>query len=127
MRLAAQQREEPDHELGDFVEPGSVDVPGATQGLTGAGAGLEQLEALRASGLIGAETFAQIEATMANPTAELDRLHASGVMSDEIYAQAMASMSAVTSASSASVDAAELDLLQRGESATATVLSVSEP
>ena len=59
---------------------------------------------------------------MANPTAELDRLHASGVISDEAYAQAIASMPA-HSAGGNSIDATELDLLQRGESATATVLS----
>lgn len=63
---------------------------------------------------------------MTNAATELDRLHASGVMSDEIYAQAMASMTAATSASSPSVDATELDLLQRGESATATVLALRE-
>lgn len=64
---------------------------------------------------------------MTNPTAELDRLHASGAMSDEIYAQAMASMPAATSASSPSADAANLELLQHGESAPATILTMPEP
>lgn len=93
-------------------------------GAGGGAASLEQLKGLRASGLIDADTFDLIEATMTNPTAELDRLHASGAMSDEIYAQAVASMAAATSGSSTSVDAVELELLQRGESATATVLTV---
>lgn len=96
---------------------------GATSGATS----LEQLKGLHASGLIDTDTFDLIEATMTNATAELDRLHASGVMSDEIYAQAIASMTAATSGSSASVDATELDLLMRGESATATVLALGQP
>ena len=89
--------------------------------------GLGQLQGLCDSGLIDADTFALIEATMVNPTAELDRLHASGAISDEAYAQALASMPAATSAAGAAVDAAELDLLQRGESATATVLAPPRP
>lgn len=64
---------------------------------------------------------------MANPTAELDRLHASGVMSDEIYAQAKASMATATSSSTPAVDAAHLQLMQEGVTATATVLTVPEP
>jgi len=96
-------------------------------GATGGAASLEQLKELHASGLIDTDTFDLIEATMTNASAELDRLHASGVMSDEIYAQAMASMTAATSASSPSVDADELDLLQRGESAVATILALREP
>lgn len=114
--------EEADREPGDFVEPGSV--PGAAAippGLAGGAASREQLKELRASGLIDADTLDLIETTMTNATAELDRLHASGVMSDEVYAQAMASMPAVTDPAA---DAAEMDLLQRGEPATATVLTL---
>lgn len=114
--------EERNRELGDLVEPGStVDVSRPPLGSAAGATSLEQLQGLRDSGLIDADTFELIETTMANPTAELDRLHASGVMSDEIYTQAIASMPA-TSGAGASIDAAELDLLQRGESATATVL-----
>jgi hypothetical protein len=113
--------------LGDIVEPGSsLEVSGMPPGSVGGAASLEQLKGLRASGLIDADTFDLIEATMKNPTAELDRLHASGAMSDEIYAQAMASMPAATSGSSPSIDAAELELLRHGESATATVLAMPE-
>jgi hypothetical protein len=127
-RLDTPQAEAPSRELGDFVEPGSApEIPGMPPGAAGGAASLEQLKGLRASGLIDTDTFNLIEATMTNPTAEIDRLHASGVMSDEIYAQAMASMSAATSGSSPSVDAAELELLQRGESATATVLTTPKP
>lgn len=93
-------------------------------GSVGGAASLEQLKGLRASGLIDTDTFDLIEATMTNATAELDRLHASGAMSDEIYAQAMASMPAATSGSSPSFDAADLELLQHGELATATVLTM---
>jgi len=124
-RLDAPQTEEPSRELGDFIEPGSA--PEVSGMPAGGAAGLEQLKGLRASGLIDTDTFNLIEATMANPTAELDRLHASGVMSDEIYAQAMASMPAATSGSSPSVDAANLELLQHGESAPATILAIPEP
>jgi hypothetical protein len=103
--------------LGDFIEPGSSpEVSG-----TPPGSGLEQLK-----GLIDTDTFELIEATMTNPAAELDRLHVSGAMSDEIYAQAMASMPAATSGSSPAVEAADLELLQHGESATATVLTMSK-
>jgi Short C-terminal domain len=116
--------EEAGPEPGDFVEPGSVpDSSPLPPGFTGGAASLEQLRGLHASGLIDAETFALIEASMTNATAELDRLHASGVMSDEVYAQAKASMPA---ASDPSAEAAELELLQRGESAPATVLTVQE-
>jgi hypothetical protein len=127
-RLGARRAEEPSRELGDFIEPGST--PGVSEtsvGTDGGAAGLEQLKGLQAAGLIDAETLKTIEATMANATAELGRLHASGVMSDEIYAQAMASMTAATSGAGPSVDAAELDLLQNGESAPATVIAVAEP
>jgi len=96
-------------------------------GAVGGAAGFEQLKGLQAAGLIDAETLKMIEATMANPTAELDRLHASGLMSDEIYAQAMASVTAATSAAGPSLDAAELELLQNGESAPATILAVPAP
>jgi hypothetical protein len=126
VRLAA-ATEEPSQELGDLVEPGStVEVSGGPLGSAAGATGLEQLQGLRDSGLIDANTFELIEKTMANPTAELDRLHASGVMSDEIYAQAIASMP-VTSAADASIASAGLDLLQRGESATATVLVAPQP
>jgi hypothetical protein len=129
VRLDAPQSEEPSRELGDLIEPGSsAEVSGTrAQGSGGGAAGLDQLEGLRASGLIDADTFDLIETTMTNATAELDRLHASGVMSDEIYAQAMASMPGATSGSDLSVDAAELDLLQHGESAPATVLAPAKP
>jgi hypothetical protein len=83
----------------------------------GGAAGLGQLKELHASGLIDTDTFNMIEATMTNASAQLEQLHASGVMSDEVYAQAMASRSAATSGSGPSVDAAELELLQHGESA----------
>jgi hypothetical protein len=95
-------------------------------GAVGGAAGLGQLQGLRDSGLIDADTFELIEATMANPTAELDRLHASGAISDEIYAQAIASMPTAAAGAGAGVDAAELDLLQRGAPATATVLALPE-
>jgi hypothetical protein len=68
-----------------------------------------------------------IESTMANATAQLEQLHASGAMSDEVYAQAMASMGAATSGSGSAVDAGELELLQHGESAPATVLALPKP
>lgn len=124
MRLDASQTEGPSRELGDFVEPGgSLEGSGMPPGSAGAAAGLEQLKELRASGLIDADTFTLIEATMTNPTAELDRLHASGVMSDEVYARAMASMPAAASGSSPAVDAADLELLQHGEPATVLTLS----
>jgi hypothetical protein len=128
-RLDSAQAEEPSLELGDLVEPGStVEVSGTPAlGSTGGAAGLDQLQELRAAGLIDADTLDLIETTMSNATAELDRLHASGVMSDEIYAQAMASMSAATSGSAASIDAGELELLQHGESAPATVLALRKP
>lgn len=128
MRLDASQTEDPSRELGDLIEPGSsVEVSGIPNSSAGGAAGLEQLKGLRDAGLIDAEAFALIEATMTNPTAELDRLHASGVISDEIYAQACASMPAATSASGPAADAADLDLLLHGESATATVLAPPAP
>jgi hypothetical protein len=128
VRLDASQTEESSRELGDVIEPGSsVEVSGIPSPATGGEAGLDQLKGLRDSGLIDAEAFALIEATMTNPTAELDRLHASGVISDEIYAQACASMPAATSGSGPAADAADLDLLQNGESATATVLAPPSP
>lgn len=128
MRLDAPQAEDPSRELGDFIEPGSaLDLSGMPPGSAGGAANLEQLEGLRAAGLIDADTFNLIEATMKNPTAQLDRLHASGAMSDEVYAQALASMPAASSGSSPAVDAAELELLQHGEAAPATVLTPPEP
>jgi hypothetical protein len=127
-RLDAPQAEEPSRELGDLVEPGSVEVSGMPAlGSTGGAGGLDQLQELRASGLIDADTFDLIETTMTNATGELDRLRASGMMSDEIYAQAMASLSAATPRSVPPIDAGELELLQHGESAPATVLAPPEP
>jgi hypothetical protein len=128
VRLDAPQAEDPSRELGDLIEPGSsVEVSGMPSPSADGAAGLEQLKGLRDSGLIDAEAFDLIEGTMTNPIAELDRLHASGVISDEIYAQACASMPAAPSGSGPAVDAAELDLLQRGEPASATVLALPEP
>jgi hypothetical protein len=128
VRLDAPQTEEPSRELGDLIEPGSsVEVSGMPSGSAGGVAGLEQLQGLRDSGLIDAEAFDLIAATMANPTVELDRLHASGAISDEIYAQALASMPAATSGPGPAVDAANLDLLRHGESAPATVLALPAP
>jgi hypothetical protein len=119
---------EPSRELGDLIEPGSVEVAGMpADGAVGGAAGLDQLKELQAAGLIDADTFRMIESTMTNATAQLEQLHASGVMSDEVYAQAMASMAAATSGSAPSVDAAELELLQHGESAPATVLALPKP
>jgi hypothetical protein len=128
-QLDAPQTAEPSRELGDLIEPGSSPEAFGTpaEGSADGAAGLEQLAGLRASGLIDADTFELIETTMTNATAELDRLHASGAMSDEIYAQAMASVPGATSGSGLSVDAAELDLLQRGESAPATILALPGP
>jgi hypothetical protein len=123
-RLDSAQAEEPSRELGDLIEPGSVEVSGMP---AGGAAGLDQLKELHASGLIDTDTFNMIEATMTNASAQLEQLHASGAMSDEVYAQAMASMSAATSGSGPSVDADELELLQHGESAPATVLALPKP
>jgi hypothetical protein len=90
--------------------------------------GRGQLEELRASGLIDADTVAMIETTMANASGELERLHASGMVSDEVYAQAMAGMSAAANGGGdPAADAAEKDLLLRGESATASILAAPEP
>jgi hypothetical protein len=96
-------------------------------GGAGGAAGLAQLKELQAAGLIDADTLSMIESTMTNATAQLEQLHASGMMSDEVYAQAMASMAAATSGSGSAVDAGELELLQRGESAPATVLALPKP
>ncbi|MET0559195.1 MAG: hypothetical protein ABW065_11055 [Solirubrobacterales bacterium] len=129
VRLAP-QTEDSRPELGDLIEPGSsaeVSAASAGKGSDSGAAGPRQLEELRASGLIDADTFNLIEATMTNATTELDRLHASGVMSDEIYAQAMASMAGATTGSGLSIDAAEMDLLQHGESAPATILALPGP
>jgi hypothetical protein len=64
-RLDAPQAEEPGRELGDLVEPGSVEVRGMPAlGSTDGAAGLDQLKELRASGLIDADTFDLIETTM---------------------------------------------------------------
>jgi hypothetical protein len=96
-RLVAAQTEEPSRELGDLVEPGSsVEAFGVAPGSAGGAANLQQLEELRDSGLIDADTFGLIEASMTNPTA------------------------------GAGIDAADLDLLQRGVPATATVLALPE-
>ncbi|HXF29978.1 MAG TPA: hypothetical protein VN522_00550 [Solirubrobacterales bacterium] len=95
--------------------------------MTGGDSTLEQLKGLQAAGVIDAETFEMIESSMKNASAQLDQLHASGAMSDEIYAQAMASLNAANSGAGASVDAAELQLLQHGESAPATVLTAPAP
>jgi hypothetical protein len=61
---------------------------------------------------------------MKNASTQLEHLHASGTISDEVYAQAMASMDAAPAGSSG---AADLELLQHGESASATVLALPEP
>lgn len=127
-RLASDPPAEPGSELGDLVEPGSTVDASAMAAFSagGAAAGLDQLKQLQAAGLIDADTLAQIESMIANPTAEIDRLHASGMMSDEIYAQAKASMAAATAGAAGSIDAGELELLQHGESAPATVLALPE-
>jgi hypothetical protein len=127
-RLDAPQTEDPSRELGDFIEPGSSpEVSAMPAGAAAGGTTLEQLKGLQASGPIDADTFKMIEETMTNASAQIEQLHASGVMSDEIYAQAMAGMNAATSGSSPALDAAELELLQHGESTAATVLSTPEP
>jgi hypothetical protein len=126
-RLDAAPTEEPSRELGDLIEPGSVEVSGMSAGGAGGAAGLDQLKELQTAGLIDADTLKTIESTMVDATAQLEQLHASGMMSDEVYAQAMASMAAATSGSGAPVDAAELHLLQHGESAAATVLAGPDP
>ena len=127
-RLDATPSEEPSRELGDLVEPGSVEVSGTPAlGATGGAAQLGQLKELQDAGLIDPGTLDMIESTMANATAQLEQLHASGMMSDEVYAQAMAGMAAANSGSAPAVDATELELLQRGESAPATVLALPQP
>lgn len=127
-RLDAPRPEEPSRDLGDFIEAGSSpEVSGAGAGADGGAAGLEQLKGLQAAGLIDAETLEMIESSITNASAQLDGLHTSGLMSDELYAQAMASMNAATSGSGPSIDAAELELLQRGEPAPATVLTAPDP
>jgi hypothetical protein len=128
-RLGSTQTEEPSRELGDLIEPGSAaEVFGSQdQGSGGGATSLERLEELRASGLIDANTFDLIEKSMTNATAQLDQLHNSGMMSDEIYAQAMASMRGATPGSDLAVNADELDLLQRGEPAPATILALPKP
>jgi hypothetical protein len=96
-RLVAAQTEEPSRELGDLIEPGSsVEASGMAPGSAGAAANLQQLKELRDSGLIDADTYDLIEASITNPTAV------------------------------AGIDAADLDLLQRGVAATATVLALPE-
>jgi hypothetical protein len=102
VRLASTQGEEPSRELGDLVEPGStVDYAGmAALSSAGAATGLEQMKELHAAGLIDDETFKLIETSWAN---------------------------AAAAGYSASIDAGELELLQNGESAPATVLAVREP
>jgi hypothetical protein len=128
-RLDASPTEEPKRELGDLVEPGSVEVSG-TPAPDAAAAGApehDQLQQLRAAGLIDADTFETIESTMANATKQVEQLHASGMMNDEVYAQAIASMAAANSGAGAAVDAAEMELLHNGESAPATVLAPAKP
>ena len=127
VRLASTQAVEPSRELGDLIEPGSAaEVSGTSaQGSDGGAMSFEQLEGLRAAGLIDADSFDLIQKTMRNPTAELERLRAAGMMGDEIYAQARATMAAAISGSGSSIDAAELELLQRGESAPATILALA--
>jgi hypothetical protein len=101
-RLASTQGEEPSRELGDLVEPGStVDYAGmAALGSAGAATGLEQMKELHAAGLIDDDTFKLIETSWAN---------------------------AAAAGYGPSLDAGELELLQHGESAPATVLAVREP
>jgi hypothetical protein len=100
-RLASTEGETSQREVGDLVEPGStVDITGmAALGSAGAASGVEQMKELHAAGLIDDETFKLIEASWAQ----------AGV------------------AGAASVDAGELELLQRGEAAPATVLRAPEP
>jgi hypothetical protein len=99
-RLASTEGETSPRELGDLVEPGStVDVAGmAALGSADATSGVEQMKELHAAGLIDDETFKLIEASWAQ----------AGV------------------AGAASLDAGELELLQRGEAAPATVLATPE-
>ena len=92
----------------------------------GGAAGHDQLQQLRAAGLIDADMLDMIESTMANATAQVEQLHASGMMSDEVYAQAIASMAAANSGAGAAVDAAEMELLHNGVPAPATVLVAGE-
>jgi hypothetical protein len=100
-RLASAETADPARELGDLVEPGSVPGPAMAafgDGAAGA-AGLDQVRQLHAAGLIDADTFKLIETSMANAPA---------------------------SASASAFDAAELELLQHGEPAPATILAVTE-
>lgn len=101
-RLASTQGEGPDREMGDLVEPGStVDYTGlASLSSVGASTGLEQMKELHAAGLIDSDTFKLIETSWAN---------------------------AAAAGYGASIDAGELELLQHGEPAPATVLAVREP
>jgi hypothetical protein len=100
-RLASTEGETSRRELGDLVEPGStVDVAGmAALGSADATSGVDQMKELHAAGLIDDQTFKLIEASWAQ----------AGV------------------AGAASLDAGELELLQRGEAAPATVLATPEP
>jgi hypothetical protein len=126
-RLDAPQAEEPSREPGDLIEPGSApDASARPAGAGGGAATIDQLKGLRDSGLIDAETFATIETTLHDASAQIEQLHASGMMSDEIYAQAIAGMNAATAGAGASVDAADLELLRTGATATATVLAPPE-
>jgi hypothetical protein len=101
--------------------PAEVSAPPAGTG--GGEATVEQLKGLVAAGYIDAKTFDQIETTMKNASAQLEQLHASGTISDEIYAQAMASMDASPGGANPGAD---LELLQNGESATASILALPE-
>jgi hypothetical protein len=100
-RLASSQGEPPRPELGDLVEPGSTPdfAAMAALGSAGAASGVEQMKELHAAGLIDDETFKLIESS---------------------WAQAGAAGYAP------SIDAGELELLQRGDSAPATALAVAE-
>jgi hypothetical protein len=89
-------------EAGDFVEPGSApDLAAMPAAATGGAAHLEQMKGLRDAGLIDAETFELIERSLANAPA--------GAFG------------------AGSFDAAEMQLLQHGEPAAATVLTVPAP
>jgi hypothetical protein len=129
-RLDASPTEDASRELGDLVEPGSVEVSGMpASNATGGGgsAGHDQLQQLRAAGLIDADMLDTIESAMANATAQVEQLHSSGMMSDEVYAQAIASMAAASTGAGGAVDAAEMELLHNGVPAPATVLVAAKP
>jgi hypothetical protein len=99
-KLASTGGETSRQELGDLVEPGSTPDIAGMAALGSGATGVEQMKELHAAGLIDDETFKLIETS---------------------WAQAGAAGYAP------SVDAGELELLQRGESAPATVLGAPEP